>query len=199
MLLLLGLCGVMTFDLLSGKARGGRPPEGDPFEPAPGTVRAGLTPYDREPRLAIAFTEEKHDYVWTDKFKEWTWLAGRDLIVFDQRGIGGARPALECPEVDATRSAPLDDDKFIAATRACRERLAQSHDLSGYDTAATVLDLAALRQAMKIERWTLWGQSYGSRVALAAMRSRPEGIRVPWTAPAAPPSDATHARTLRSM
>lgn len=126
---------------------------------------------------AIAFTEEKHDYVWTDKFKEWTWLAGRDLIVFDQRGIGGARPALECPEVDATRSAPLDDDKFIAATRACRERLAQSHDLSGYDTAATVLDLAALRQAMKIERWTLWGQSYGSRVALAAMRSRPEGIR----------------------
>jgi pimeloyl-ACP methyl ester carboxylesterase len=144
---------------------------------------------------AIAFTEEKYDYAWTDRFKEWTWLAGRDLIVFDQRGVGGARPALECPEVDETRKAPLDDALYIAASQACRARLAATLEPKGFDTAATVLDLAALRRAMGIAEWTLWGQSYGSRVALAAMRSRPEGIRAAILDGAYPPeiSGRSHA------
>ena len=28
------------------------------------------------------------------------WLDGRDFILFDQRGVGIAKPALECPEVN---------------------------------------------------------------------------------------------------
>ncbi len=61
---------------------------------------------------------------------------------------------------------------------ACANRLrGQGVDLSAYDTRATVEDIVDLRRALKVKSWNLWGQSYGSRVALELMRWHPAAIR----------------------
>ena len=127
---------------------------------------------------AIAYTEKRYAEMWKDKFKDLPWLDGRDLIVYDQRGVGGARPALECPEIDATRDDPMNLDRAKAAMIACSERLAREGvDLLAYDTNANAADVLSLKAAFGFKSLNLWGQSYGTRVALTVMRGNPEGIR----------------------
>ncbi len=60
---------------------------------------------------------------------------------------------------------------------ACRERLSSIADLSCYNSAAVAADLADLRRALGLREWNLMGESYGTRLALLAMRDHPEGIR----------------------
>jgi len=127
---------------------------------------------------AIAYTEKRYAEMWKGKFKDLPWLDGRDLIVYDQRGVGGARPALECPEIDATRDDPMNLDRAKAAMIACRDRFAREGvDLLAYDTNANADDVLSLKAAFGIASLNLWGQSYGTRVALTVMRRNPEGIR----------------------
>lgn len=127
---------------------------------------------------AIAYTEKRYAEMWKGKFKDLPWLDGRDLIVYDQRGVGGARPALECPEIDSTRDDPMNLERAKAAMIACRDRFAREGvDLLAYDTNANADDVLSLKAAFGIASLNLWGQSYGTRVALTVMRRNPEGIR----------------------
>jgi pimeloyl-ACP methyl ester carboxylesterase len=127
---------------------------------------------------SIAYTEKRFAAMWKDKFKDLPWLDGRDLIVYDQRGVGGARPALECPEIDATRDDPMNLDRAKAALVACRDRLArEGADLLAYDTNANADDVLSLKATFGTKEMNLWGQSYGTRVALTLMRRNPQGIR----------------------
>jgi len=127
---------------------------------------------------AIAYTEKRFAEMWKGKFKDLPWLKGRDLIVYDQRGVGGARPALECPEVDATREDPMNLDRAKAAMIACRDRFQREGvDLLAYDTSANVDDVLSLKSAFRLQSINLWGQSYGTRVALTLMRREPAGVR----------------------
>lgn len=104
-------------------------------------------------------------------------LAERDLILIDPRGTGYSQPFLECPELYAIPLEGTTEDS-IDALAACRARLeAQGIDLSAYNTVQNALDVAALRSALSVERWNLYGISYGTRVALAVMRLDPEGVR----------------------
>lgn len=123
----------------------------------------------------------------------------RDLIVFDQRGTGLSSPSLECPEREAAFIDALADtapwaaelESFRTATRACHDRLSgEGHDLSQYNTYNNAADLADLRVALGIDRWNLWGISYGTRVGLAAMRYFPDGIRAAVLDSVYPPSYA---------
>lgn len=104
------------------------------------------------------------------------WTAERDFIVFGQRGTRHAEPALECPEVDsalATRS----DARLVAAARTCRARLqAADIDLAAYHTDAITADLEDLRRVLGIERWILFGTSYGTRIALDYARHAPNHL-----------------------
>ncbi len=111
--------------------------------------------------------------------------AGRDVIVFDQRGVGLSEPALECPEwMDAVFDLldELDDavalqDQYDALT-ACQERLvSEGYDLGGYNTTQNAADVEAIRQALGYEQVNLVGVSYGSLLAQEVMRSHPEAIR----------------------
>ena len=43
---------------------------------------------------AIAYTERRFADMWKGKFKDLPWLDGRDLVVYDQRGVGGMRRRL---------------------------------------------------------------------------------------------------------
>jgi pimeloyl-ACP methyl ester carboxylesterase len=100
-------------------------------------------------------------------------LRDRDLIVFDQRGTGFSRPALGCPELDTA-----DGETFASAVGQCAERLrGEGIDLSAYDSAENAADLETLRLALGYETWNLYGISYGSRLALTALRDQPGALR----------------------
>ncbi len=114
------------------------------------------------------------------------WLEGRDFILFDQRGVGMAKPALECPEVNRvgmqllTLTGKPEEQRslYVQSLNECAARLRrEGRDPANYTTRTTVADIADLRAALGIKEWNLLGGSYGSRVALAVMRYRPEGVR----------------------
>jgi pimeloyl-ACP methyl ester carboxylesterase len=114
----------------------------------------------------------------------------RDLIIFDQRGVGFSEPALDCIDIQAMGlelldnemdGRLLDDDEikmlFDEAYQACAQALAELTDLSDYNTVASAADVNDLRIALGDEQVNLWGTSYGTRLALGIMRDHPEGIR----------------------
>ncbi|HYI52091.1 MAG TPA: alpha/beta hydrolase [Microbacterium sp.] len=114
------------------------------------------------------------------------WAEGRDIILIEQRGDALAEPSLDCPELDTEHF--IEDGAFLqpAAQRArrneqveaCRARLTEEGiDLSAYTSAESVADLADLRAALGYNQWDLYGVSYGARLALTAMRDRPDGLR----------------------
>ena len=113
-------------------------------------------------------------------------LNRRDFIFFDQRGTGYSRPRLDCPERNALTptllSGALSDDQefqaIVDAFHRCRDRLtAQGIDLSAYNSAASAADVNDLRLALGYEQLNLYGDSYGTRLALTVMRDYPGAVR----------------------
>jgi pimeloyl-ACP methyl ester carboxylesterase len=83
-------------------------------------------------------------------------LAGRDLIVFDQRGTG-LSGRLRCPALErGARS-------LEAAAGACARQIGPAR--GSYRTEDTVDDIEAIRQESGYERLVLFGVSYGTKVA----------------------------------
>src|ERR1700691_311428 len=82
----------------------------------------------------------------------------RDLIVFDQRGIGLSDP-LSCHAFEV----PSLYHSLGSLIEACGDQLGP--DRSFYTTADTVADIEAIRQAGGYEKLVLYGTSYGTKVA----------------------------------
>ncbi len=114
----------------------------------------------------------------------------RDIVFFDQRGTGLSRPGLYCPEVRKNfldslalnESGGSDADEAnprrVAAVLACREHLvADGTELSAYSSAESAADIADLMAALGYGDYNLFGVSYGTRLALTAMRDRPQHLR----------------------
>ncbi len=110
----------------------------------------------------------------------------RDFIAFEQRGVGQSQPALNCPEVSSQRLSMANDnvspetktDRIIAATLQCRDRLVGlGINLSAYTSTESAADLNDLRTALGVPQINLVGVSYGTRLALAAMRDYPQIVR----------------------
>ncbi|NJO12543.1 MAG: alpha/beta hydrolase [Gammaproteobacteria bacterium] len=105
-----------------------------------------------------------------------------DVVLFDQRGAGHARPAMTC-----TETAPLPSDRpfnpkavraamRLAAT-ACRDRwLREGVDLAAYNTVENAADLNDLRLALGYGKITLVGGSYGAHLALQFLRQFPDSV-----------------------
>ncbi len=113
-------------------------------------------------------------------------LANRDFILYDQRGTGYSTPSLACPELTKLSFDMLPMDiragessrLWKEAALKCRARLvAEGIDLKQYNTLINAADLEDLRLALGYEQWNLLGSSYGTRLALTAMREYPQGIR----------------------
>lgn len=102
----------------------------------------------------------------------WTRSALRQyahLLVIDQRGTGYSTPSLDCPE--------FLDDEADDPVRACRDRLtAAGVDLGAYQSRESARDVADLLAVLNIEKATLFGVSYGTRLALTVMRDHPKRI-----------------------
>ncbi|MBO9322039.1 MAG: alpha/beta fold hydrolase, partial [Roseiflexus sp.] len=113
-------------------------------------------------------------------------LANRDFILYDQRGTGYSTPSLACPELTKLSFDMLPMDiragessrLWKEAALKCHARLvAEGIDLKQYNTLTNAADLEDLRLALGYEQWNLLGSSYGTRLALTAMREYPQGIR----------------------
>ena len=81
----------------------------------------------------------------------------RDLIVFDQRGIGLSAP-LSCHRFEVSAATA-----FGSSIAECAAQLGPTR--SFYATADTVADIDALRVAGGYEKLVLYGTSYGTKVA----------------------------------
>lgn len=130
----------------------------------------------------------------------------RDVILFDQRGSGRSEDAL-CPDlakalndIDAAGLDPVvEGDRERAAFAKCRSGIVQKGgDLDVYTTSATVLDLESLRRAYDVKQWNLLSISYGSLVALHAMRVSPQSIRSVILNSPYPPNSITWAEQASS-
>lgn len=105
-----------------------------------------------------------------------------DVIAFDQRGTGASNDIERCVSSQSVPDAePIDDAEYAALYRVAAEECrtfweGQGVDLRGYTTVESARDLSDLRRHLGAEQITLWGISYGTHLALAAIRELPGEI-----------------------
>ena len=107
-----------------------------------------------------------------------------DVILLSQRGTGFSTPRLTCRDAS---SAPVPADVFRSAARmsevlapgsirCAAELRGKGIDLAAYNTEASADDLEDLRKALGASKISLFGFSYGTHLALAAVRRHPSSI-----------------------
>lgn len=110
----------------------------------------------------------------------------RDLILFDQRGVGRSEPALECPEWEEAQLALLqevpDSDRMMEVNYtellACGERLIdEGYNLSAFNSLENAADVRDIAQVFGYDQVNLIGVSYGSLLAQHVIREYPELVR----------------------
>jgi pimeloyl-ACP methyl ester carboxylesterase len=95
-------------------------------------------------------------------------LDDRDLLVVDVRGTGVSDP-IACPGIDGAATwSPT-------AVKACADALGPARAF--YGTRDTVQDLEAVRRALRIPELTVFGVSYGTKVAVDYARAYPARVR----------------------
>ena len=105
-----------------------------------------------------------------------------DVIALDQRGTGASDDTPPCTSSQhAVDSSEVTDESFVELQKtALRECIAywrdQGIDLGGYNTQENAADLDALRRHLGAEKLSLWGISYGSHLALAAIKQMSDRI-----------------------
>lgn len=102
----------------------------------------------------------------------------RDIVFFDQRGVGRSVPALDCPEIDDAFSEDRESPLYHSAIVDCRNRLRRDGvDLDAYNSIENAADIVDLAATLKYGSYNLYGVSYGTRLALTAMRDAPASVR----------------------
>jgi pimeloyl-ACP methyl ester carboxylesterase len=107
----------------------------------------------------------------------------RDIVLVDQRGTGGSN-ALDCDlpephEVEGGQDAgEAYQTAYLEALRACRTDVEARADPRLYTTANAADDLDAVRAWLGYEQLSVWGASYGTKVARVYMRRHPDRVRV---------------------
>ncbi len=116
---------------------------------------------------------------------ELPFLRSRNVIIPELRGTGVASPSLACPEMEGHATIALDGrtideatTEILDATKTCAARVrADGADPDAYLTADRVRDLIALREALAIPTWNVYGTSYGTLVALELLAADGGAVR----------------------
>lgn len=96
----------------------------------------------------------------------------RDVIIFDQRGVGFSEPSLNCYSVRPDLTGQLSFEQN------CYDRFkAQGVDFSGYNSTQSASDIEDLRVALGLDQINLFGVSYGTKLALHYIRDFGEHVR----------------------
>jgi pimeloyl-ACP methyl ester carboxylesterase len=105
-----------------------------------------------------------------------------DVIVLDQRGTGASSPIPPCSVAKPPLAGkPLTREPYVAfmqdAVAHCVSFWRTNDiDLSAYNTRENALDLETLREALGASKLNLFGISYGSTLALAALKVMPDRV-----------------------
>ena len=102
----------------------------------------------------------------------------RDIVLIDQRGMGGSNP-LHCDMVgDSTQLQNYLNEMYpVKLVQACREQLEKIADLTQYTTSIAMEDIEEVRAWLGYERINIFGLSYGGRAAYVYARVHPERVR----------------------
>ena len=123
---------------------------------------------------------------WAAWLEQEPWTHARDFIVPTQRGTNWTDSNLHCPELGDPRvyAGASDEPGGVTdwrvnlrrASLACRdEMIANRVPIAAFNTKQNATDMAAIRHLLGLEQWTLYGVSYGTRLALTLMRHDPDG------------------------
>lgn len=124
-----------------------------------------------------------HAEVYVRRFLEHGLVRSRDLIILEQRGIGNSGDF--CPFFGRlNRTDQIHSDWHATQMAGLRvsaqcieDARARGVDVTGYHTFENARDVKALRLALGLDDWNVWGISYGSALGQAYMQVDPEGIR----------------------
>jgi len=111
----------------------------------------------------------------------------RGLVLIDQRGTGDSQPRI-CPTMDrelldvtfllgAEGGVSAADARHATFDACRREALSRGIDLSNFGTRVTADDFESVRRALNIVRWNLYGESYGTDVAMTLAALHPATVR----------------------
>lgn len=99
-----------------------------------------------------------------------------DLLLFNPRGTT-APAKLPCPALETLNlAALLDSSKQETLAKECIKTLGEKFDLNDFGTDAAVKDLEEIRKEFGYEKLSLYGVSYGTRVALRYAALYPDRV-----------------------
>jgi pimeloyl-ACP methyl ester carboxylesterase len=140
------------------------------------------------PGASVFITERLSGVALDGQVEVAEWSENRDLIFIDIRGVGLSRPSLRCPNVSQITYWESGFDRWIGEVKMCGDNLERRGvELSRYNSMAVVQDLVELQDEVGIERWVLFGESYGTRPAMLFMRDYPERVEAAVLAGVFPP------------
>jgi len=105
-----------------------------------------------------------------------------DVIALDQRGTGKSENTPECisqqvlPLTEVLSEAEISSRYREAANECIKFWQQQGADPYGYTTVQNALDIEDLRKHLQADKVSLWGISYGSHLAFAAMKEMEQHI-----------------------
>ena len=110
----------------------------------------------------------------------------RDVVFWDQRSAGLSGQSVKCFGALAANAALIaskpDDAVDTSGKRniiadCLKELAAAGIDITKYNTTENARDIRTVTRALGYETYNIYGISYGTKLALEAMRVVPEGIR----------------------
>jgi pimeloyl-ACP methyl ester carboxylesterase len=99
----------------------------------------------------------------------------RDILLLDQRGTGRSLSGLDCELPEDFELVTASPEEIRATVAGCIA--AFDYDPRFFTTSVAVRDLEALRESRGIERWNIYGVSYGTRVGQHYLRRHGEHVR----------------------
>ena len=162
-------------------------PEAGTFGLAVVVVKSEMQPSHSDPVVYISGGPGEPLTIYAAYQARKPYAPSRNLILVDQRGTGRSEPSL-CPDasrslLDAALPVILQDSLDAQARRhaaymTCRdEAKARGIDLGDFGTRITAEDFDWVRRALKVERWNVYGESYGATVAMTLAALHPETVR----------------------
>ncbi|MBI4898249.1 MAG: alpha/beta hydrolase [Actinobacteria bacterium] len=97
-----------------------------------------------------------------------------DLLAIDQRGTGLSEP-LNCSLIERGIAVGGSDPAKDWPVTQCADALGAAR--AGYDTAESVADIEAVRADLGVDKISLFGVSYGSKLALSYAKTHPDRVR----------------------
>ena len=100
-----------------------------------------------------------------------------DVVLLDVRGTGQSNP-LHCRQLQYKKDLAQQFEEMypIAAVKDCYDSLSKIADLTQYSTTNIAIDIDEVRRWLGYEKISLFGLSYGTRVAQVYMKMFPDAV-----------------------